>query len=253
MAEPDCCPFCQTRVAVPASLAGRQVKCPHCGGEFTAPGAEGAGAAVVDRIPRPTRVIRFTFTCLRCGLALEAGSDLSETRGRCPTCGVVFTVPRVDPHTGLPTGPAVIDDDGQLPTPMHAYAAAGKNAPRVKRLASGDQVIVCPRCDLDSSIEADICTRCGLPFTIEGATAVTTGTTYASDHLATTSFVLGLLAIPTFCFPLLGVAAAGAGVASLMRPTPGGVPMSGRRMAYAGIACGVASMGLAVLSYLKIL
>src|SRR5206468_63102 len=131
---------------------------------------------------------RFTFTCQRCQSILEGNSLISGQTGRCPTCGATFTVPHVDRTTGLPTGPAQVADDGQNPTPVHAYANAGEKAPMIRRLPGGDMVIVCPRCSANMPVEANLCSACGVPFTIEGATSIARHAG-SGNSLATTALV----------------------------------------------------------------
>jgi len=36
------------------------------------------------------------FTCIHCGQSLRAGSSLVGTKGKCPECGKVVTVPDHD-------------------------------------------------------------------------------------------------------------------------------------------------------------
>jgi len=187
--------------------------------------------------------IRFTFTCQRCGSILESRGDLCEQQGRCPTCGAVFVIPRVDPRTGLPTSTAAVADDGQLPTPMHAFATAGGKAPTIERMDGGEQMIVCPRCQRKMPIDSDTCGACGMPFTMEGASAVANAGP-GSNSYATWSMTIGILSIVTFCIPGLGLAAIALGVKGLNRATTIGGERTGRGMAITGIICGVVALGL---------
>jgi len=185
--------------------------------------------------------LRFTFTCQRCGSVLEAVGDMCGQSGRCPTCGAVFVIPPVDANTGLATEPARVAEDGQLPTPMHAYATAGGKAPRIRTRPGGEQVIVCPRCGRDTGVDANTCSGCGLPFTMEGAAAVAQ-TAEGTSTLATWSLTVGVLSVLTFCFPALGPVAIGLGVSAIRRSSLYGQAQSGRSMAIAGIICGCASL-----------
>ena len=161
----------------------------------------------------------------------------------------MVTIPGVDRRTGLPTGPAVVADDGELPTPMHAYAAAGAKAPSIRRKESGEMVIACPRCNFEAGVDANVCPRCGLPFTIEGASMVIAGGAGSgADRLATTSFVLGILGIFTFCLPLLGGLAVILGIISLTRTERSVQSRATRQYALAGTICGLASL-VAGLAY----
>ncbi len=194
--------------------------------------------------------IRFTFTCQRCGSALEGHSGLSKQTGRCPTCAAVFVIPDVDRRTGLPTGPAVVADDGQLPTPMHAYAAAGQKAPSIVTRASGEQAIVCPRCRGESDVDANMCPRCGLPFTIEGASAIAATADGGTDRFSTASFVCGVIGIFTFCMPVMGALAVVLGCVALFRMPNDITQDTKRRYAVMGMVFGVISLGLSAAYFL---
>ena len=125
------CPHCEKDVTVDAQLYGRVMGCPHCGLHFSVNNAESPAipvASPLGNFPYSAHSIRFTFSCARCASILEARGDHCGTKGRCPTCGAIFTIPEVDPRTGLPAKSAHVADDGQLPTPMHAYATAGAKA-----------------------------------------------------------------------------------------------------------------------------
>ena len=88
---------------------------------------------------------RFQFRCLRCRSVLEARSSQSGQQARCPTCDASFAVPIIDAQTGLAASDADPGDDGELPTPMHAYAAAGDKAPRIIRKGDDTLAIGCSR------------------------------------------------------------------------------------------------------------
>jgi len=241
------CPICHKPVTADDGLRGSRVRCPHCHDEFTLPGGGIAAAVHLSRSAAMHSTLRFTFTCQRCGSALEGHSGISGQPGRCPTCGVVFTIPAVDRRTGLPLGPAEVAEDGELPTPMHAYAAAGTKAPVIRRRPNGDQYIVCPRCDAEASVDANICGRCGLPFTIEGAHAVAVGAVATANSAATASLVLGILGLVTFCFPLLGGLAVIFGGVALARTPHVGGQQPGRRHAIAGMVCGAIAIAAYVV------
>jgi hypothetical protein len=246
------CPLCHAPVTADDHLVGVRVKCPHCQRDFIIGAA--AETATTDSAPRlagPGSALRFTFTCQRCGSALEGHSGLCGQLGRCPTCGAVFKVPLIDRRTGLPTGPAEVADDGELPLPMHAYAAAGAKAPSIRRRPDGQQVIVCPQCDYESAIDTDLCVRCGRPFTIEGASQVSVGTASAPNSLATASLVLGILAVPSFCAPVAGVAAIVLGMLALRRTTGPAGTVPGRGVAIAGLICGAISLVFATLYFVE--
>lgn len=163
-----------------------------------------------------TRGRTFRFRCRRCASVLEALVGQSGQQGRCPSCDALFTIPQIDPRTGLAESDADPGDDGQYPAPVHAYAAAGHAAPRVVRLPDDSLVIECPNCGHQTAITADNCPRCGRPFTLEGMSqAVVT----AEGKGVNLPILLGLIAIPLgFCGGLgivPGVIAVGLGLRNL--------------------------------------
>lgn len=190
-----------------------------------------------------TGSLRFTFSCQRCASVLEGREELSGRTGRCPTCGAIFVIPQVDTQTGLAAGPARVADDGQLPTPMHAYATAGEKAPRIRTLSGGQSAIVCPRCGRDMPVDANSCGACGLPFTMEGATAVVHASE-GSNGWATAALTVGVLSIFTFCFPVAALAAIGLGFAALRKSRHCDPAFSGRSMAIAGIVFGFIGLSM---------
>lgn len=246
------CPNCRKAVSAAAEHAGRKVACPFCAAHFTISANDGTVAL------RPTQpvhhvhdAIRFTFACTRCASILEGDSRLSGQTGTCPSCGASFIVPGVDRHTGLPIGNVQIEDDGQNPTPVHAYANAGERAPRIKRLPNGHTVIVCPRCTANMPIDANLCTACGVPFTIDGATQV--ARTQPSSHgFAALSLALGILAIPSmaWCAPFLappGILFGILGIRSANRSMP---LRPGFKSAVAGLVlAGVSVLGFIAINY----
>lgn len=160
------CPLCGKAVTAQGNLRGKRVSCPHCAGQFDVP--------ETDAPVPPVRATGasgdpFQFQCLRCRSILEGRSAQCGQQGKCPSCGAVFTIPQVDPRTGLALGAADPGDDGQNPTPVHAYAAAGQQAPRIVRRDDGRAAIECPRCLHQSGVHANGCEACGHPFTMDGA------------------------------------------------------------------------------------
>jgi len=242
------CPTCRKAETASREMIGRVMACPHCASHFTLP-REGEAAVPVAQ---PTgnlssgSTARFTFDCQRCGSILEAKGDMSRSQGRCPTCGAVFVIPRVDPHSSLPIDTAAVPDDGQLPTPMHAYATAGHKAPRIHRLSSGEQVILCRQCGQQMPIDANTCSACGVPFTMEGASAVVHAGPNP-NNMATAALTVGIISLLTFCVPVLGAVAIGLGIAGALRADKMGSARPGRNMAIAGIVLGAISLGLFAL------
>lgn len=238
------CPACRQAVTASTELIGRVMGCPHCARHFMIPGEGAAPVSVATPqsvLQQTTHSIRFTFSCQRCGSILEARGHLCGKHGRCPTCGAVFTIPAVDIRTGLPTGPAEVAEDGQLPTPLHAFANAGDKAPKILRLDNGDQVIECPRCRRRASIEANICEGCGMPFTMEGAAAIVEFSTGQSNGLASAALVLGVVSCVTTCFPG-GAVAICLGVMALNRSKKMEKLASSRGSALTGIIFGALSL-----------
>lgn len=98
-------------------------------------------------------------------------------------------------------------------------------------------------------IEADGCASCGIPFTMEAA-ASTAASGPESNALATAALTVGVLALLSSCLPVLAPVAIGLGIGGLRR-APNTVPgEGGRKMAVAGIVCGVASLLLGALIHL---
>lgn len=185
------CPYCQQSLDnVPPPVSHLRSVMPD---EPVGASGKTAGAA------SPAR--RFQFPCRRCGSVLEASSDLTGRPGRCPTCSATFTIPQVDPASGVPAPIARAAADDELPTPMHAYAAAGHRAPRIVRAADGSTEIICPRCATASGVDADYCRTCGTPFTLDGAEAISSAARSAPP-MAALSLALGLL----ICLPVGPVA-----------------------------------------------
>jgi hypothetical protein len=203
------CPACNGRVSARPGQVGLAVECPLCHRPFEVP----SPTTAPEHVP-PGRL--FHFQCLRCGSILEARSHQSGQPGKCPTCAAVFTVPLMDPRTGLAQGNADPGEDGENPTPVHAYAAAGSMAPKVIRQPDDSLSIVCPRCTRESPITADNCPGCGLPFTMEGVSA--TATTVGSSK-AQTAIILALVGLLfSFCAGIggiLGIIAVFLGISAL--------------------------------------
>ena len=246
--------MCHNAVTIARRLVGTVVACPHCQKHFSIPQEGSPGIPVtVDRsiASTPLAIKRFTFICQRCNSVLEGRSDLCSQPGKCPTCGALFVVPEVDSETGEAVGPAIVADDGQFPTPMHAYATAGEKAPTIRRLKTGDQVLVCPRCRAEMAIDADICSACGIPFTMDGAASVGHHAP-ETNGLAGVALTIGILALLTAVWqPVIGLAAAGLGYAGMSKADklPGHRP--GRGLSMAGLVLGVLAIIVFVAIRLK--
>lgn len=203
------CPGCGKHVSARPDQLGTAVECPLCRHAFEAPlPAPPPSTGDAGRL--------FHFQCLRCGSILEARSHQSSQSGKCPTCAAVFVVPEMDPRTGLARGDADPGEDGENPTPVHAYAAAGAMAPKLVRHEDDSLTIVCPRCGKESPVTADNCPTCGLPFTMEGVSATAITNTSNQAH---TALLLGLSGLVfNLCIgigAILGVIAIIVGISAL--------------------------------------
>ena len=198
------CPACGGRVTARWEQVGDTVECPLCHKAFEV------------SVPPPPPPVKepesggriFHFQCMRCASVLEARSGQAGRSGKCPTCAAVFTVPLMDPRTGLAKSNADAGQDGENPTPVHAYAAAGTMAPQLIRLPDDTLIIECSRCKHHSPVTANNCPECGLPFTMEGVSS--RATTSTTDR-AMTACLLALFGVPlSFCGgvgSVMGVAA----------------------------------------------
>jgi hypothetical protein len=103
----------------------------------------------------------------------------------------------MDSRTGLATRHADPGDDGQNPTPVHAYAAAGEKAPRIIRLEDDTAAIECPRCNQQSPVRSNSCPSCGLPFTMEG---MNPSVSTCTDGKVNAALAFSFVALPlSFC------------------------------------------------------
>lgn len=235
------CPHCAQEMRVRPEWFGQQVQCPHCGAPVPVP-ADGPAASAAATSPAAGP--RFTFPCPRCKSLLESSAEMEGQPARCPTCNAPFEVPSCDPQTGRPLEARLLDADRQDPTPMHAYAASGHQAPRISHRADGTSCIECPRCGAQAEVTADNCPACGVPFTLDG---VSTPSGKPGRGAALTSLVLGLVAIPGIaCMlgPVCGPAAVVFGLASWFRRGTTAPP----GQALAGIILGLAATAFALLA-----
>jgi len=240
------CPHCSQQAMVRLEDSGNVMGCPHCGMPFRVPLPEGSAAAP----PTATQGfggsgIRFQFQCRRCASLLEGDSSQSGQQGMCPTCGGVFGVPYVDASTGLALGQADPGDDGENPTPMHAYACAGDKAPRIIRVDDQTLLIECARCGGRCPITANTCPKCGVPFTIEGqgVQAVSRGSGKGS-----TALTLGIVALVlSMCLgPFAGIVGVAAIVMGVLARQEGAT--HDRGSATAGIVLGIIACAIALIA-----
>lgn len=200
------CRDCVRGVLARRAWIGREVKCPHCGGIMRVPEPAQDG-----RTPRGLAPIvggqHFNFACGRCESLLEANTGLCGRAGRCPTCGARFIVPHLDSRTGLPEGPAVVEEDGEPPMPVHAYGASGASAPQIVRRPDGTSAIECPRCGRQNPVDADACGDCSTPFTMA---ATPTAYSHEAGTRALGALVLGLVSLAALRHGFFALAGIGA-------------------------------------------
>ncbi|MEM8874310.1 MAG: DUF4190 domain-containing protein [Planctomycetota bacterium] len=185
---------------------------------------------------------RYGFNCQYCSSRLEANEGMAGSEGHCPTCGNTIIIPildrygrLIDPMTGKVVKPP--------PHPVHAYAAAGERAPKILRQGDGSQVIKCPRCGANNSIQMNNCKSCGMPFTMEGTTLEAAG---ANNGFCVASLVLGIIGIPAGCTIIVPLLAIVFGIVGIAQSGEGG----GKGMAIAGIICGGIGCLIAMSLYL---
>lgn len=126
---------------------------------------------------------------------LESHTGMSGQRGACPTCATPLRIPALNPRTRQPFAAEVLAGEPQDPTPLHAYAASGTQAPQIHRHPDGALTIECPRCHAVSDISAEVCDHCGVPFTLEGAHA---SRNRAAPAFGIAALTCGVLALPLY-------------------------------------------------------
>jgi hypothetical protein len=257
------CHICRTSLSAEETQAGQMLRCPICKTTLRVPvpeaalaGAEtsGPGVKVAAQPMRPSTTPRFAgkrfgFSCGYCSSRLEATESMAAQEGQCPTCGNQITIPILGRYGQLidPKTRQIIKQD---PHPVHAYAAAGARAPKIRRAKDGKQLILCPRCSASSPITANNCKSCGMPFTMEGTTLEATGT---NNGFCVAALVLGIIAIPSFFFVIPALLAIIFGIVGLNQVgKPETATRGGRGMAIAGIVCGSISCLIAALMFLHI-
>jgi len=199
------CRRCERPVIVALDWVGREVRCPHCDSVVRVPPPRPDEQPARSQMPSLVPRRNFNFPCGRCGTLLETSTGLSDQPGQCPTCGVHLIVPRLDPYTGRPLPAQILDTELQAPTPLHAYAASGTDAPKIVKRADGALAIRCPRCNANNAIDANACAACGSPFTLEAAATVT-GIRY--DGRALAAIIVAVIALLLSFTPLAVLPAA---------------------------------------------
>lgn len=192
-------------------------------------------------MPPETTASAFSFICPRCDSLLEAQRTQAGQVGRCPTCAARFTIPKNDPQMNGANQAELLDPNRDDPTPMHAYAASGRQAPQIRRNGDGTLSILCPRCGTNNAISADGCASCGTPFTLEGGAMRP-----VPDPASRAALAIGIVSLPLFAFVAPSLLAIVLGLVGWWRQKPGRAAID----AAIGLALGVLSLALAMLVYL---
>jgi len=233
------CLRCHRAMRARREWVGHQVQCPYCASYMRVPEPQPGAAPVRAEGPdvSPKRV--FNFPCPRCGSLLQAHTGMIRQSATCPTCGARFVVPAVRGRRGMPEPAPLLEAPPDAPTPLHAYAASGEQAPRLIRRADGTMAIECPRCRAFNPVDADECRECATPFTMDTASTLED---VQSEQRSLAALTLGFVAL--LLFPLLvpGLVALGLGFATMLTPRQGRFPVKaavGTAMAFVSLAGGV--------------
>ncbi|MFH1746926.1 MAG: DUF4190 domain-containing protein [Planctomycetota bacterium] len=229
------CQRCARPISVRQAWIGRDLKCPHCALAFHVPEDASPESPARATPAAPATRARFHFACPRCDSPLEAHSGMCRQVASCPTCGARLHVPYLDPRTNQPGPVTLLETEEQDPTPLHAYAASGAQAPRLERQPDGSMLINCPRCGTRCAVEADNCSSCGAPFTIAGAPAYTDN---ADTPRATAALVCGIISAPLCKLILPALLAIAFGIMSLNL----GSSRPASRIGVIGLILGLASL-----------
>jgi hypothetical protein len=198
------CLRCDRPVVTRVAWVGREVQCPHCSSVLRVPPPANDGSTVRARGPDTAPKRFFNFACPRCECLLEGHTGMCGQLGTCPTCAARFTVPFLRPGSNLPDKARLVEGEMNDPTPMHAYAASGDQAPKI--ISDGERAsIECPRCGNRNEIDADRCRSCSAPFTMEAAPTIGRINRDSRAVASVTLGVIGLLLAPTFVPGLLAV------------------------------------------------
>lgn len=234
------CLRCHRPIRASRQWVNMEIRCPHCESTLRVPDPAGSGFLGQARPPSRSPQRYFNFVCKRCNSILEAHSGMCGQSGHCPTCDAFFIIPHVNPHTGMPLGPADPGGEPQNPTPVHAYAASGESAPQIVTNEDGASSIQCAKCDAHSRLDANSCSACGTPFTLEGAA---TAGRWDTEGSATVACILGIISIPLCMLIVPGLLATCLGGLSLRGTSPGNRPMTG----IVGLALGLISVALGAI------
>jgi DNA-directed RNA polymerase subunit RPC12/RpoP len=218
------CRDCRRPMTARRAWQGRDVQCPHCSSIVRVPPPAADDRAVEAGRPALGPRLEFNFGCPRCETLLESHTGMTGQAGRCPSCGAKIMIPEVNRRTGRPRAATLLDDGGEDPTPIHAYAASGLQAPRIFRRADGSQAIECPRCSEMCAVDAESCPSCGTPFTVEAAPSIPS---YKSARRAQIALVMGICSLPLCILFVPALAAIILGLLSLRLGAGGRPPAAG--------------------------
>ncbi|RMF79612.1 MAG: DUF4190 domain-containing protein [Planctomycetota bacterium] len=210
------CIRCERQVVVREGWVGREVQCPYCSSVIRVPQRPAIDVPIRSDPPNMAPKKCFNFACPRCGTLLEAHTGMCSQHGSCPTCGARFIVPFLSRAGGRPEKARLLEGGVEAPTPVHAYAASGAQAPTLKRHPDGSISIVCPRCGSANEVDADVCHECRTPFTMEAAPTVGG---LEGERLAIASVTLGVAGVVLFPLVLPGLIGAICGVLAWMKPS----------------------------------
>jgi DNA-directed RNA polymerase subunit RPC12/RpoP len=229
------CLRCDRPVLVWDKWIGREVRCPHCSSTLQVPIPPPDDSPVRANPPSMAPRRAFNFACPRCGALLESHTGMCGQNARCPTCAAQLVVPFVNPRSGMPDRAQLLETEVTDPTPLHAYAASGHQAPRIIHHGDDEPVIECPRCNAHSPMDADSCNACGAPFTLEGAQTMQK-LRFTRESIA--ALVLGLIALPLAPIFIPGMIA----VALAWRSIRDSAGMRAPPLAIAGLILGTISL-----------
>jgi len=237
------CRDCRRPMMARRAWQGRDVQCPYCSSVARVPPPPTENRAVQAARPGLAPRLEFNFACPRCQTLLESHTGLTGQSGNCPACGAKILVPEVNRRTGRPRRSQSLDDGGEDPTPIHAYAASGLQAPRIFRRADGTQVIECPRCSETCPVDCDSCPACHTPFTAEAVPSIPS---YKSSRRAQIALALGIASLPLCMLFVPALAALVFGTLSLGLSSGSRPPVAG----IVGIALAVLSLAGGLLLFL---
>jgi uncharacterized paraquat-inducible protein A len=233
------CLHCERTMLAREEWVGWEVMCPYCQAPLRVPDVPIAGRAARGTRPKSGPKKVFNFPCPRCECLLEANTGMSGQTGTCPTCAAHFHVPYVS-RWGDPDAATLVDHEVTTPTPLHAYAASGHQAPEFVRGPDGLHAIQCPRCRAHNSLDADSCHACQTPFTMEAAPSTQSIRRRGANSAAAVLGVVSLFLFPLFIPALMAIAL---GLSAVISPAMGGKLWG----AATGIVLGICSMASGVL------